>query len=348
MVRNNLSETYKCIYCLEEKAISEFNKEHVLQKSFGNFRGALTLIQQVCRECNSSFANGIDRILGRDSFETLYRLRYGMKFKTGNIPYERCVMTIAKEGQGDWAGVKVEVGLDPNHHQIIVRQLPQLGFIKKGTRDYIYFTLYELEKGLLLDNLDVDKASDVKIISNNKEEWEKLSLYLNNKVIRAESGRNFDPIQPIKSDDGKVQIQVNFNIDDILVRGIVKTGFNYMAKMCGTGFASRNDFNMIRQFIRYDKLPPEELFKIVYPTNKPLLYNDYFKYRRLGHILSLEWDITKRHVLAHVSLFNQITWTIILTKYFSGVFREIKNCHFYNIQNHEVTKLPSISRELLL
>ena len=290
MARKNLSETYKCIYCLEEKGKSEFNKEHVLQRSFGNFRGALTLTEQVCRECNSSFANEIDRILGRDSFETLYRLRYGMKSDKSNIQNERCVITIAKEGQGDWAGVKVEVWFDSKRQKLIAHRLPQLGFIKKGTADYVYFTLAEVKNGLPFEKLDVDEASEIKIISNNKEEWEKLNLLLNNIGIRAKSERYFLTIQPIKSDDEQVKVQLEFNIDDKLIRGIAKTGFNYMAKMCGTGFALRDDFNMIRQFIRYGKLPPEELFQIVYPTTKPFLYNDSINSKRTRAYFSLRME----------------------------------------------------------
>lgn len=348
MPNNKLLTTHKCIYCLLDKPKSAFNREHVLQESFGKYQGALTLIEQVCKNCNSSFGNEIDRILGRDSFETLYRLRYGMKSEIDDIPYDRLTLTIPKDEQSDWAGVKVEIiGLDQNHQNFIVRQLPQLGFFCKSTRDYVYFTLSEIENGLQLDKLDLDKEADGKIISNTNEEWEKLTSFLKNNGLKFKLLRDFSPNQPTKADDNKVKLHAKFNIDNILIRGIAKIGFNYMAKMCGSLFTTKDCFNDIRDFIRYNKLPKRELGEFIKPSNQPLLANDSYNNRRLGHILLLEWDITRHHVLAKVSLFNSITWTIILAEYFSGIYREIKSCHFYDIQKHSVKKLPVYSRNLL-
>jgi hypothetical protein len=202
----------------------------------------------------------------------------------------------------------------------------------------------EVEKGIRLDNLDVDKKTEVKIISNTKEEYEKLTAFLKKIGISLGTTKEFRPIQ---LDDDKLHVNVNFIIDNILVRGIAKIGFNYMAKMCGPAFACKDDFNTIRRFIRYDRVPPGELRETIEPSNRPLLANDDLNRRRFGHILSLEWDRTRRHVLARVSLFNSISWTVMLAKYCSGIFREIKSCHFYDIQHRVVKQWPVISRELI-
>jgi hypothetical protein len=119
-----------------------------------------------------------------------------------------------------------------------------------------------------------------------------------------------------------------------------------MAKMCGGVFACHDDFNMVRQFIRYDKVPLGGVGEIIEPSN-PILEDEKSNLRRLGHILALMWDIKRRHVLAKLSLFNSITWTMILAKNFSGIFREIKSCHFYDIQKFTVNQRPVISRELI-
>lgn len=343
MTTKKQSNTYKCLYCLEENPKSEFNKEHVLQKSFGNFQGALTLTNEVCEKCNKYFANDIDRILGRDSYEAYLRLLYGIKQpeEAGDIPYERLTIAISKEGQDEWAGVKV--AYQPPH----IHPLPQLGFRQKSSGDYIYFTLSEIKKGLDLDGLNIDRKADVKIISNKKEEWDKLVSFLNKMGIPLESTRDFITTIPFQTKEGKIPVKMEFHMDDSLVRGIAKVGFNYMAKMCGATFALKDDFNPVRQFIRYGELPPSELRETIKPSSQPFLANESFKHRRPGHILLLEWDITRRHVLARVSLFNSITWTSMLAKNFSGIFREIKSCHFYNIQNHVVKPLPGFNRELV-
>lgn len=346
MTTKKQSDIYQCIYCLETKPKTKFNREHVLQKSFGKFRGSLTLTEEVCRACNKYFGEGLDRILGRDSFEALYRLRYGIKpsEETRDIPYERLILTIPKEGQGDWGGVRVEVALDPGRHTLTVRKLPQVGFLRKSTKEYVYFTLSEMEKGLHLKCSDVETKGDIKVITNEKQEWEKLTSLVSKMGISLGSTRELATIQ---TDDGKIRVKAKFVIDNVLVRGIAKVGFNYMAKMCGAGFALKDDFNTIRQFIRYGKLPPGELRETIEPSTKPLLANDYPNYRRLGHLLVLEWDITRRHVLARVSLFNSIAWTIMLAKSFSGLYRDIKSAHCYDIQNRAVKRLTVVSRELV-
>jgi hypothetical protein len=339
-VRNKeQSEICKCIYCLTENTKLSFNKEHVLHKSFGKFQKALSLTREVCKNCNAYFGDNIDRVLGRDSFEAILRLRYGIKpsKEYSDIPYNRLTITVP-EGNGDWTGVKV-VYLPPSVHM-----LPQLGFPRKGTGDYIYFTLPEVEKGIQVDNFDVKNGSKVKIIANAKDEYEKLISFLRKSNIPMGTEREFSPV---KLDDGKLNVKVEFIIDTILARGIAKIGFNYMAKMCGSTFACKDDFNRIRQFIRYEKLPPGELRETIEPSRQPLLANDDFNRRRFGHILLVEWDITRRHVLARVSLFNSIAWTIILARDVSGIFREIKSCHFYDIQHRVVKQWQVFSRELV-
>jgi hypothetical protein len=330
----------KCIYCLEDKqSKDDFNKEHVLQESFGKFRSALTLTGEVCRACNQYFGDDIDRILSRDSFEAFLRLRHGIKpsKEYADIPYKRLTITIP-EGQGDWTGVKVA------YQPPSVHLLPQVGFLRQNTRDNVYFTLPEIEKGLVLDNVYVAKGSKVKIVANTKEEYDKLITLLKKKNISLETEKEFSSV---KLDEGELRVIVQVYIDHIIVRGIAKIGFNYMAKMCGAAFAWNEDFNTIRQFIRYNELPPGELRETIEPSNRPLLADDDVNRRRFGHILYLEWDITRKHVLARVSLFNSILWTIMLAKNFSGIFREIKSCHIYDIQNRVVKQLPVFRRELV-
>ena len=152
---------------------------------------------------------------------------------------------------------------------------------------------------------------------------------------------------PINLDEDKLNPKIEFLIDNIIARGVAKIGFNYMAYMCGGTFVCHEDFNMVRQFIRYDKAPLGELRETIEPTNKPILEDESSNRRRPGHILALMWDINKRHILAKVSLFNSITWTVMLAKDFSGIFRAIKSCHFYNIQNFTINQLPVIPRELI-
>ena len=63
----------KCIYCLVDKEANCFIKvEHVIPQSFGLFKNNLTL-KCVCDVCNQFFGDNLEMIMGRDSFEGLFR-----------------------------------------------------------------------------------------------------------------------------------------------------------------------------------------------------------------------------------------------------------------------------------
>jgi hypothetical protein len=70
---------HTCIYCLELKPSSQFNKEHVLQDAYGQYLNALTLINKICKNCNDTFGNGIDRELARNSIEGERRFTQNIK-----------------------------------------------------------------------------------------------------------------------------------------------------------------------------------------------------------------------------------------------------------------------------
>ena len=71
----------KCIYCLQEKK-REFNKEHVVARSFGTYQNAAVLSHfEVCRECNTFFDETFESVINLDSIETVERMRFGRPMK---------------------------------------------------------------------------------------------------------------------------------------------------------------------------------------------------------------------------------------------------------------------------
>ena len=51
----------KCIYCLAEKELSEFNREHVVPRMMGTYNNGFVLNDyQVCEECNSYFSKELE------------------------------------------------------------------------------------------------------------------------------------------------------------------------------------------------------------------------------------------------------------------------------------------------
>ena len=73
-------QTSKCIYCLQEKNISEFNSEHVVSRFIGKYEDAYTLHEsQVCKECNDYFCTTLENDLSFDSLEGLLRIEHSPK-----------------------------------------------------------------------------------------------------------------------------------------------------------------------------------------------------------------------------------------------------------------------------
>ena len=70
-----------CIYCLQDKSLSEFQKrEHVLPQCFGTFTpDNLILKEIVCDDCNQYFGDKLELYLGRDSIWGIERYRHGIK-----------------------------------------------------------------------------------------------------------------------------------------------------------------------------------------------------------------------------------------------------------------------------
>jgi hypothetical protein len=179
-------EAAKCIYCLTEKQRSAFDIEHILPRSFGNFKGALTLTSEVCKSYNSHFGGTTDRILSRDSYEAFLRLRYGIKpvNEYHHFPYNRLMITIP-DGQGDWSRVKVA------YQPPYARLIPQLGFRLKKTGEYRYFTLPAIKRGIRIDDFDVAEGAEVKVISNTQNEYEELIYFFKSSKIQLETERKF-------------------------------------------------------------------------------------------------------------------------------------------------------------
>ena len=73
-----------CIYCLEDKPQSNFQKrEHVIPQCFGKFTpDNLILYNDVCDECNQYFSENLELFLGRDTLEGIERFRHGIKSKS--------------------------------------------------------------------------------------------------------------------------------------------------------------------------------------------------------------------------------------------------------------------------
>jgi hypothetical protein len=335
----------RCIYCTEEKPASSFRKrEHVIPQAFGRFApDNLILKGYVCDDCNQFFGNEIELYLGRDTFESIERLRHGMKPKE---PLRNRRRLKSKVMEGHFKGAIVrENGLGKSG-QIDVEIVVQAGFYHTQRGAYDFFEPKDIPsaKALAQDGYAIKNAK-ILLIAKDGEELENLTSKLNELGFALDSDKTelIEPMPP----EGIVPIETNLTLDKTIMRGFCKIAFNYLAYIAGSNFVLSPDFNPIRRYIRNNEGESKQLFGVNLP---PIIYDDQQLDKigakvTEGHLIIVGWNGSK--VVSKVSLFNTLTFGILLCQNFKGIWRPIKSGHHFDIERKEVTHLASVSMALM-
>jgi hypothetical protein len=339
----SVTDSMKCIYCLQDKSKSSFQKrEHVIPQFFGRFTpDNLILRELVCDECNQFFGDKIELFWGRDSLESILRLKHGLRPKDSLKNRKR---VRSKIHEGDFKGAIVREKLD-EFGKIGAELSIQAGFFHKDRKEYDYFEIGNIP---FSDEL-VERGYEIKnctiLLIGYNEEIKLLEKELNEKGI------------PIKGDSkllkkpepsGMIQIESEATLDRVIMRGICKIAFNYLAYHTSNRFVLKNIFNGIRNYIRYDNGDSEVYLSVNQP---PILHAD----RRLekigkkvteGHLIVLGWK-NGRTIISKLSFFNAHTYGITLCNDYDGLWIPFKSGHHFDIRTKEVSKLFAISNALI-
>ncbi len=338
-----------CIYCLRAKPVSAFrHREHVMPRCFGAFRpDNLILRKVVCDECNQYFGDDIELILGRDSMEGILRYRYGIKPEKAPRSHKRLKFRIAAgELNGlivipKYSGVPGETDIEP---------VLQVGFYHTRRQHPDYFEPEDIPtaKELKARGYDISQERTIILMARNEQEMELLLKALKDKGMNVHPTKEMDWPEYVKAKN-QTWIRGIITADQIVQRGFCKIAFNYLAYVQGREFVLHEDFNGIREYIRYGRGNSKDYF---IPNQPPILHHDrQFKQRGFkvketeGHLLVLEWRNSSLAGL--VSLFNQATYLIRLAGSFSGVWRPIRAGHHFDVESKEVNKMLAVSKRLL-
>jgi hypothetical protein len=334
----------KCIYCLIDKPLYNFKKrEHVIPQCFGVFpKDNLVLHKTVCDDCNQYFGDKIELFMGRDSFEGFARIKQGIKPKK---PLKSRRRIKSKIRNGEHKGVIVTEEKVGNDGQVKIEKVPQVGFFNGIQQEYVYYEKgkiptkdHLLKIGFLLKNERI-------WIIGDENEYKTLVKELEEKGIKLKHDVSF------LKDETKgppVLVESTITIDKTIMRGLCKIAFNYLALQAGTNFVLSDNFDPIRNFIRYAKGDSDNFFFVNQP---PILQDDKLlekfgaKVTR-GHLIVLSW--AKEFLISKLSLFNEFTYRIYLCSGYKGIWIPIKVGHHFDLDNKEVTKLISVSKNLLI
>lgn len=334
-------DEHTCIYCKSQE--NTFDRDHVMPEAFGTFEpNSAVLHDTVCMPCNGYFGRSLELVLSRDSLEALLRLRYGIRppSHAKHLPYKKLELKVSQPGP--WQGAIVVLDADRTGEAMLPVLVPQVAFRWKSQSDWTWFLERELvdseriapykgsHSGALEIRILVPRASDhVRLVEKLKEFGIK---FVKHSVME----------QPM-TEDGGIQLQIAAQVDDTIFRAIAKIAFNYVAWVHGAAFALRSDFDDVRNYIRYGTRP--WWTPVVRPFKTPILTDDLPHFRQTnGHLVTVNWNYKQTGLVGQVSLFNTVTYHVLLCFSYSGIWREdIRSGHQFDIESRTVSPLSSTS-----
>lgn len=322
----------KCIYCLEDKPDSCFEKsEHVLPQSFGKFKNNLTLNKIVCDACNKYFGDNLEITLGRDTFEGMKRFDHNVKKPEEFKSLGKKSRLNIKVNEGLFKGAFAYREYSEQEGSIIIKPIPQVGFKKFDIPDYMYFPLDKIpDKEYLEKEFDLKSPKSIVALGCNVE------LAQEN---LAQKGIAFNPDDVGYPSEGYTdwECEVTGQIDRIIFRAIAKIAFNYFAYWADPELVFDSPFHPIRRYIRYGE---KTSFPSVVIVEKAILGDEPVEgKRRLGHIITLGLSNNKQSIVSQVSLFNWMTYSVLLAKDYQGKRFDLQKGHFFNIADNEIYEL---------
>ena len=333
----------QCIYCNEDKSKSFYEKrEHVIPQAFGRFTNNPILKKCVCDECNQFFGDKIELFLGRDTFESIERLRHGMNPKE---PLRNRRRIKSKIRSGPWKGVIVKDMYLAETGCIAIEKAIQAGFYHSERGEYDFFELNYIPTGKELNERGYAiKNAQIWLIAEDGEEIDKLISKLNKQGINVKSKTDLIKQEPPRS---IVPVETEITIDRTIMRGFCKIAFNYLAFVAGSDFVLLPYFDDVRRFIRFGEGDSNRFFGVNLP---PILYDDQQLDKigakvTEGHLIIVGWSGLR--LVSKLSLFNTQTFGINLCKDFKGIWRPIKSGHHFDLETKEVTRLVSIPKHLI-
>jgi hypothetical protein len=331
----------KCIYCLKEKPTSEYKKrEHIIPQLFGKFTPTnLILLKTVCDSCNTYFGNNLELFLGRDTYEGVLRYQYGIRSRKTKHKYSRLKFRISN---GPLKGMLVKPKYSdlPGEIDIDPEQILQVGFFNKRKQEYNYFEPQDIPVSEKLEEngYDLKEEKSIRIVAKVYKEEKYLIDLLKSKGIESGSlgGKKRNEYKYKINEGDKIPVEIDAKIDRTIHRGLSKIAFNYLSYIAGNFFVLSDDFNDIRNFIRFDRGNSKDF---MIPNILPILHDDkFFNIKTAeGHLITIGWRGLK--IFSKLSLFNEVTWGIKLCDNFRGIWRPIKKGHFFDIRSKKVSEL---------
>jgi hypothetical protein len=330
--RNHNTDGASCIYCLQNKPVSEFTREHVFPQAFGKFEGSLVLHQVVCKGCNQLFGDTIDNSLARGSLQGALRYLRGIKPLNKFADTNKTRITLKARGPNDSKFRDAEFVSDSEGTGLAF--VPGLSFTSVSQKREIFISLQDLESAKWNEPTDINRLEPVTVSYASPEILERIKFALAKLKLGLEI---LDDVSKIEARQG-VLVAVDAIVDDVsLRRAIAKISFNYLAYIRGKEFALDVMFNDIRSFIISNHPLPSPV--TVNPQIE--LHRDGIrKVRNLGYMVGLELAADNTTLVGFVQFNRLINYRVNLGS-FPKLSIPISCAHLYEIPSMKVIQLTA-------
>jgi hypothetical protein len=272
----------------------------------------------------------------------MLRYQKGVKTPSQGTVDLRHVKLAIPDGNADWSGVRLE--LVNGEDGLRVSLIPQAAFFDQAQDRWVHVTMGEIDGGMLTKRPGL-KKSQIRIYARSTQEHSAIVSKL------GEHGVNFQETGELHPPEGlleapQMEVEVIFTLNQCILRCIAKCAFNYLAFVCGSEFVRWPDFDVVRQFVRYGRVPP---YPLVVPRFTPILHADRPSARQTdGHLLTLSWTESLTDIVGQVSLFNSITYNVSLCRQFSGpIWRQVRSGVHFDLEKMIVKPLRGFPKYLM-
>jgi hypothetical protein len=200
-----------------------------------------------------------------------------------------------------------------------------------------HIPLWELRRGDWRSDDSLDPQSGVRVLAP-------ADLFDEVIAVLAEHGLSFNTLEEVpapQAEDGAFTVRHLFAMTEILQRAVAKIGFNYLAYTNGASLALREEFDVLRRFVRYGQAPGRAVTSVIPTTRLGNVRED--GQVPVVHYLTLERDDTETAVLAHVTLFHWVVYQAVLVERLPQEGVLASSGHLFNIEDmtcYEMTRGP--------
>lgn len=311
-----------CIYCLEDKPLTEFeNPDHVIPQAFGKFDTRNLTLHCVCHQCNHDLGK-VENDFATDSLEGHLRYLIGGKDRSEYRHLGKRTLTERTINHPQHGKIGVHLKPHPKANDLVPVPILPIGLLLKESQEIRWFSLENLpsiEELKASGEYDLGAPNALLVTGPEPEllgkQLEKLGWVMQGPA-------------PISDDSEFIEVETKYVTDAHRFRAIAKVAFNYLAYTQGHEMALRTVFDRIRAFIFTGQ---GEIADFAEQDQEPVLFDERnTDQRKKGHILTIEKTANGRSVLATVTFYNNVRWKICLAKDPSASLGIRSSGHFFH------------------